>query len=158
QGDVSKPTDLDRLYATVKERKGGIDVLFANAGIAGESRPLGEITEELFDAIFDVNVRGLLFSVQNALPLFRDGGSIILNASTASIMGNPGRGVYGASKAAVRSFARTWTAELKERRIRVNTLSPGPIDTPIFETLSPSQEVVARLRSLIVTLVPMGRF
>ena len=158
QGDVSNLADLDRLYEVVKREKGHVDVLFANAGIAGESRPLGEITEDLFDALFDVNVRGLLFSVQKALPIFRDGGSIILNASTASIMGNPGRGVYAASKAAVRSFARTWTSELKERGLRVNTLSPGPIDTPIFNTLSPKEEEIARLKSLIVTLVPMGRF
>jgi NAD(P)-dependent dehydrogenase (short-subunit alcohol dehydrogenase family) len=158
QGDVSNLADLDRLYEVVKREKGHVDVLFANAGIAGESRPLGEITEDLFDALFDVNVRGLLFSVQKALPIFRDGGSIILNASTASIMGNPGRGVYAAGKAAVRSFARTWTSELKERRLRVNTLSPGPIDTPIFNTLSPKEEEIARLKSLIVTLVPMGRF
>jgi NAD(P)-dependent dehydrogenase (short-subunit alcohol dehydrogenase family) len=158
QGDVSNLADLDRLYDVVKREKGHVDVLFANAGIAGESRPLGEITEDLFDALFDVNVRGLLFSVQKALPIFRDGGSIILNASTASIMGNPGRGVYAAGKAAVRSFARTWTSELKERRLRVNTLSPGPIDTPIFNTLSPKEEEIARLKSLIVTLVPMGRF
>jgi NAD(P)-dependent dehydrogenase (short-subunit alcohol dehydrogenase family) len=158
QGDVSNLADLDRLYEVVKREKGHVDVLFANAGIAGESRPLGEITEDLFDALFDVNVRGLLFSVQKALPIFRDGGSIILNASTASIMGNPGRGVYAAGKAAVRSFARTWTSELKERRLRVNTMSPGPIDTPIFNTLSPKEEEIARLKSLIVTLVPMGRF
>jgi NAD(P)-dependent dehydrogenase (short-subunit alcohol dehydrogenase family) len=158
QGDVSNLADLDRLYEVVKREKGHVDVLFANAGIAGESRPFGEITEDLFDALFDVNVRGLLFSVQKALPIFRDGGSIILNASTASIMGNPGRGVYAAGKAAVRSFARTWTSELKERRLRVNTLSPGPIDTPIFNTLSPKEEEIARLKSLIVTLVPMGRF
>jgi NAD(P)-dependent dehydrogenase (short-subunit alcohol dehydrogenase family) len=158
QGDVAKLTDIDRLYATVGEQKGRIDVLFANAGLAGESTPLGKISEELFDTLFDVNVRGLLFTVQKALPLFRDGGSIVLNASTASIMGNPGRSVYAAGKAAVRSFARTWTVELKERRIRVNTLSPGPIDTPIFKTLSPNEEEVARLKSLIVSLVPMGRF
>jgi NAD(P)-dependent dehydrogenase (short-subunit alcohol dehydrogenase family) len=158
QGHVSNLADLDRLYEVVKREKGHVDVLFFNAGIAGESRPLGEITEDLFDALFDVNVRGLLFSVQKALPIFRDGGSIILNASTASIMGNPGRGVYAAGKAAVRSFARTWTSELKERRLKVNTLSPGPIDTPIFNTLSPKEEEIARLKSLIVTLVPMGRF
>jgi NAD(P)-dependent dehydrogenase (short-subunit alcohol dehydrogenase family) len=158
QGDVSNLADLDRLYEVVKREKGHVDALFANAGIAGESRPLGEITEDLFDALFDVNVRGLLFSVQKALPIFRDGGSIILNASTASIMGNHGRGVYAAGKAAVRSFARTWTSELKERRLKVNTLSPGPIDTPIFNTLSPKEEEIARLKSLIVTLVPMGRF
>src|SRR5262245_59096596 len=121
QGDVANLADLDRLYATVKEQKGRIDVLFANAGVT-EVRALGEITEEHFDGIFDTNVRGLLFSVQKALPLFRDGGSIILTASVGSIKGNPGMSVYCASKAAVRSFARTWTSDLKDRKIRVNTL------------------------------------
>ena len=135
QGDVSNLADLDRLYATVKEKKGRIDVLFANAGVASYGR-LGEITEEHFDGIFNINVRGLLFSVQKALPLFQDGGSIILNASIASIKGMEALGVYSASKAAVRSFARCWTSDLKGRKIRVNTLSPGPIDTPILDVLT----------------------
>ena len=137
QGDVSNLADLDRLYATVKEQKGHIDILFANAGIA-ELAPLGEISEAQFDKTFGVNVKGLLFSVQKALPLFQDGGgggSIILNASVASSKGFETSTVYSATKAAVRSFARTWTADLKQRKIRVNAISPGPIDTPIFSTV-----------------------
>jgi NAD(P)-dependent dehydrogenase (short-subunit alcohol dehydrogenase family) len=156
QGDVSNLADLDRLYAAVKERKGWIDILFANAGVGGVS-PLGEITEEHFDGIFDINVRGLLFSVQKALPLFRDGGSIVLNASVASVKGTPGMGVYSASKAAVRSFARSWTSDLKGRKIRVNTLSPGPIDTPIFETMDATEEEREQFKSRLVEPVPMGR-
>jgi NAD(P)-dependent dehydrogenase (short-subunit alcohol dehydrogenase family) len=156
QGDVSNLADLDRLYAAVKERKGWIDILFANAGVGGVS-PLGEITEEHFDGIFDINVRGLLFSVQKALPLFRDGGSIVLNASVASVKGMPGMGVYSASKAAVRSFARSWTSDLKGRKIRVNTLSPGPIDTPIFETMDATEEEREQFKSRLVEPVPMGR-
>jgi NAD(P)-dependent dehydrogenase (short-subunit alcohol dehydrogenase family) len=156
QGDVSNLADLDRLYATVKEQKGRIDVLFANAG-GGELAALGSITEEQFDRTFAINVRGLLFSVQKALPLFRDGGSIILNASIASIKGIPAASVYSASKAAVRSFARTWTSELKGRQIRVNTLSPGPIDTPIFETGNYTKEEIERMKAGFVAQVPMGR-
>jgi NAD(P)-dependent dehydrogenase (short-subunit alcohol dehydrogenase family) len=156
QSDVSNLADLDRLYATVKEKKGKIDVLFANAGV-GQTAAIGEITEEHFDKIFGINVRGLLFSVQKALPLFRDGGSIILNASIASIKGIPTFGVYSASKAAVRSFARTWTSELKDRKIRVNTLSPGPIDTPIFETVALSRDELERLKANLVAQVPLGR-
>ena len=128
QGDVAKLADLDRLFATVKKEKGHIDVLFASAG-HGSAAPLGSITEEEFDSIFGLNVRGTLFTVQKAMPLFRDGGSIILNTSIAGVKGMPTRTVYSASKAAVRSFARTWVVELKDRRIRVNALSPGPIDT-----------------------------
>jgi NAD(P)-dependent dehydrogenase (short-subunit alcohol dehydrogenase family) len=156
RGDVSDLADLDRLYATVKEKKGAIDVLFANAGI-GSFAPIGSITEEHFDAIFAINVRGLLFSVQEALPLFRDGGSIILNASIASIGGMEGASVYSASKAAVRSFARGWTNDLKGRKIRVNTLSPGPIDTPIFEKAGNSKEEAEAFKSYVVGKVPLGR-
>jgi NAD(P)-dependent dehydrogenase (short-subunit alcohol dehydrogenase family) len=156
QGDVSNLADLDRLYATVKEQKGKIDVLFANAG-AGELAPLGSITEEQFDKIFGINVRGLLFSVQKALPLFQDGGSIILNASIASIKGMPGFGVYSASKAAVRSFARCWTVDLKDRKIRVNTLSPGPIDTPILSVLASTEEELKEVKANLAAQVPMGR-
>jgi NAD(P)-dependent dehydrogenase (short-subunit alcohol dehydrogenase family) len=156
QGDVANLADLDRLYATVKERKGHVDIVFANAGM-GEYGTIGEITEKHFDTIFDVNVRGLLFSVQQALPLFRDGGSIILNASIASIKGMPAFGVYSASKAAVRSFARTWTSELKGRKIRVNTLSPGPIDTPILSGLAPTEEELKQLKAHMAGLVPLGR-
>jgi NAD(P)-dependent dehydrogenase (short-subunit alcohol dehydrogenase family) len=132
QGDASNLADLDRLYETVKKEKGRIDVLFASAG-AGDFAPIGEVTEEHFDRIFGVNVRGTLFTVQKALPLFSDGGAIIMNGSIASVKGIPALGVYNASKAAVRSFARTWTVDLKARNIRVNVLSPGTIDTPALE-------------------------
>jgi NAD(P)-dependent dehydrogenase (short-subunit alcohol dehydrogenase family) len=132
QGDASNLADLDRLYETVKKVKGRIDVLFASAG-TGEFAPIGEVTEEHFDKTFGVNVRGTLFTVQKALPLFSDGGSIIMNGSIASVKGFPAFGVYNASKAAVRSFARTWTVDLKARNIRVNVLSPGTIDTPALE-------------------------
>jgi NAD(P)-dependent dehydrogenase (short-subunit alcohol dehydrogenase family) len=123
QGDVSKLADLDRLYAVVKKEKGRIDILFANAG-AGELAPLGAISEAHFDRAFGVNVKGLLFTVQKALPLFRDGGSIILNASIAGSKGMEAFSVYSATKAAIRSFARSWTVDLKQRRIRVNAISP----------------------------------
>jgi NAD(P)-dependent dehydrogenase (short-subunit alcohol dehydrogenase family) len=126
--------DLDRLYQTVKREKGKIDILFASAGF-GELVKLEDVTEEHFDKTFDLNVRGTLFTVQKALPLFNDNGSIFLNGSIASIKGFPQFGVYSASKSAVRSFARTWLLELKERRIRVNILSPGTIDTPILDPL-----------------------
>jgi NAD(P)-dependent dehydrogenase (short-subunit alcohol dehydrogenase family) len=132
QGDTSNLADLDRLYETVKKEKGRIDVLFASAG-TGEFAPIGEVTEEHFDKTFGVNVRGTLFTVQKALPLFSNGGSIIMNGSIASVKGFPAFGVYNASKAAVRSFARTWTVDLKARNIRVNVLSPGTIDTPALE-------------------------
>jgi NAD(P)-dependent dehydrogenase (short-subunit alcohol dehydrogenase family) len=132
QGDASNLADLDRLYGTVKKEKGRIDVLFASAG-TGEFAPIGEVTEEHFDKTFGVNVRGTLFTVQKALPLFSNGGSIIMNGSIASVKGFPAFGVYNASKAAVRSFARTWTVDLKARNIRVNVLSPGTIDTPALE-------------------------
>jgi NAD(P)-dependent dehydrogenase (short-subunit alcohol dehydrogenase family) len=136
QGDASNLADLDRLYATVKKENVKIDVLFASAG-RGELAKIGEVTEEHFDQTFDLNVRGTLFTVQKALPLFTDGGSIFLNGSIASIKGFPAFGVYAASKAAVRSFARTWLVDLKERKIRVNILSPGTIDTPILDPLGP---------------------
>jgi len=130
QGDVANPEDLDRLYAAVRKETGRVDVLFANAG-AGELLPLGEITEEHLDRIFDVNVKGLLFTVQKALPLFTEkGGSIILNASIVATKGFQALSVYSASKAAVRSFARSWTSDLKDRKIRVNAISPGVINTP----------------------------
>jgi NAD(P)-dependent dehydrogenase (short-subunit alcohol dehydrogenase family) len=132
QGDASSLADLDRLYETVKREKGKIDILFASAGF-GELAKLEEVTEQHFDRTFDLNVRGTLFAVQKALPLLNDHGSIFLNGSVASIKGFPAFGVYSASKAAVRSFARTWLLELKERRIRVNILSPGTIDTPILD-------------------------
>ena len=134
QGDASNLADLDRLYDTVKKEKGHIDILFASAG-RGEFAPIGQITEQHFDDTFDLNVRGTLFTVQKALPLFTDGGSIILNGSIVSIKGFPAFGVYAVSKAAVRSFARTWVNDLKDRKIRVNVISPGPIDTPALDPL-----------------------
>src|SRR5215831_13597924 len=153
QGDVSNLEDLDRLYDAVREQKGHIDVLFANAG-AGEFGPLGSITESNFDKTFGVNVKGVLFTVQKALPLFRDGGSIILNASTAGSKGIGGLSVYNATKAALRSFARSWTVDLKERKIRVNAISPGPIDTPGLRDAVQGQE---QLKNYIVSTVPQGR-
>ncbi len=156
QGDVSNLEDLDRLYTKVKDQKGHIDILFANAGI-GEFVPLGEISEEHFDKIFGVNVKGLLFTVQKALPLFEDGGSIILNASVNASKGIEASSVYSATKAAVRSFARTWTVDLKARKIRVNAISPGPIDTPIFNGLNQSKEEIEQLKKSLITSVPMGR-
>ena len=134
QGDASNLADLDRLYDTVKKEKGHIDILFASAG-RGEFAPIGQITEQHFDDTFNLNVRGTLFTVQKALPLFADGGSIFMNASIVSIKGFPAFGVYAASKAAVRSFARTWANDLKDRKIRVNVISPGPIDTPALDPL-----------------------
>jgi NAD(P)-dependent dehydrogenase (short-subunit alcohol dehydrogenase family) len=128
QGDVTKPADLDRLYQAVKA-KGRIDIVCANAGVA-EFAPLGSITEEHFDKLFDINVKGALFTVQKVLPLLNDGGSIILTGSVAGSKGTPAFGVYGATKAALRNFVRAWTNELKNRHIRSNVLSPGPIDTP----------------------------
>ena len=129
QGDAASLADLDRLYETVKKEKGKIDILFASAGF-GEFAPIGSISEKHFDDTFNTNVRGTLFTVQKALPLFNDGGAIVMNGSAAGIKGTPAFGVYAASKAAVRSFARTWVSDLKARNIRVNVLSPGPIDTP----------------------------
>jgi NAD(P)-dependent dehydrogenase (short-subunit alcohol dehydrogenase family) len=156
QGDVAKLADLDRLYAAVKQQKGHIDIVFANAG-GGEFAPLGTITEEHFDKTFNANVRGLLFTVQKALPLLNDGGSIILNASVAGSKGTPAFSVYGASKAAVRSFARTWTVDLKDRKIRVNAVSPGPIETPGINSLGLSSEQAEQFKAKIVSTIPLGR-
>jgi NAD(P)-dependent dehydrogenase (short-subunit alcohol dehydrogenase family) len=156
QGDVSNLADLDRLYATVKQQKGQIDIVFANAAF-GEFAPLGAITEEHFDKTFDANVKGLLFTVQKALPLLRDGGSVILNASIVSMKASPAFSVYSATKAAVRSFARCWTIDLKDRKIRVNAISPGPIETPGFDNLSQNEEQRKQVKSSFVNAVPMGR-
>lgn len=156
-GDVARLDDLDRLYTVVKEKHGHIDVLFANAG-AGTIAPLAAATEAHFDQTFDVNVKGLFFTVQKALPLFRDGGSIILTSSVSNVMGLPGFSAYAASKAAVRSFARAWTLELKDRHIRVNSMSPGPIETPALATttgLTPEQAEQAAAQ--FASQVPMGR-
>ena len=147
RGDAANLDDLDRLFDTIKREKGKIDILFASAG-SGESSMLGEVTEKHFDTVFGLNTRGTLFTVQKALPLFSDGGSIIMNSSIASIKGFPGFGVYSASKAALRSFARTWLNELKERGIRVNVLSPGQIATPIQEQIFDA-ETMRQFESLI---------
>jgi NAD(P)-dependent dehydrogenase (short-subunit alcohol dehydrogenase family) len=156
QGDVAILADLDRLYAAVRAKKGRIDVLFANAAGA-EFALLGEITEEHFDKIFHANVKGLLFTVQKALPLLPDGASIILNASIVASTGNPAFSVYSASKAAVRSFARTWILDLKDRRIRVNAISPGPIDTPGLSGLGHTAEQVEQIKTSFMASVPLGR-
>ena len=156
QGDVSKIEDLERLYETVKEQRGGVDILFANAG-GGEFAKLGEITEEHFDTIFGNNVKGLLFTVQKALPLFREGGSIILNASTAGSSGFESFSVYGASKAAVRSFARSWMMDLKDKKIRVNAVSPGPIETPAINGLAEDEEQAKQFKDAFVSQIPLGR-
>ena len=139
QGDAASLADLDRLYETVKREKGKIDILFASAGF-GEFSTLEQVTEGHFDKTFDLNVRGTLFTVQKALPLMNEGGSIILNASIVSIKGMEAFSVYSATKAAVRSFARSWTVDLKGRKIRVNALSPGPIETPALDGLAPTEE------------------
>lgn len=156
QGDVSKIADLDRLYALIGEQQSRLDILFANAGIA-EFAPLGAITEEHFHKVFSINVKGLVFTVQKALPLLSDGASIILNASVASFKGTEAFSVYSASKAAVRSFARGWTLDLKPRRIRVNALSPGPVETPIFSTMTLPPEQLELVKAELTALVPMGR-
>ena len=157
QGDVAKLADLDALYAEVKSKFGRIDVLFANAGVC-ELAPLSGVSEEHFDKVFDINVKGLLFTVQKALPLLADGGSIILNSSVANTTGIPAFGVYSATKAAVRSFARTWTAELKDRKIRVNVISPGPIETPIFGKVGLSAQELQQFDAQISAQEPLGRF
>jgi NAD(P)-dependent dehydrogenase (short-subunit alcohol dehydrogenase family) len=156
QGDVSNLADLDRLYSIVKQQKGHIDILFANAGL-GEFATLEKISEAHFDKTFDVNVKGLLFTVQKAVPLFRDGGSIILNSSIAASKGVEGFSVYSASKAAVRSFARTWTVDLIHHKIRVNAISPGPIDTPAFSDLMKNEEHSRQLKKDLVSNVPLRR-
>jgi NAD(P)-dependent dehydrogenase (short-subunit alcohol dehydrogenase family) len=156
QGDVSNLADLDRLYAKVKQQKGRVDILFANAGL-GEMAPLGAITEAGYDRTFNANVKGLLFTVQKALPLMTAGGSIILNASIVSIKGNPALSVYSATKAAVRSFARTWTLDLKDRKIRVNAVSPGPTETPGLNGIGANAEENAQFKAAMVNGVPMGR-
>ena len=157
QGDVSNLVDLDRLYSIVKQEKGHIDILFANAGI-GEFARLGQISEEHFDKTFGVNVKGLLFTVQKAIPLFKDdGGSIILNSSIAASKGVEGFSVYSASKAAVRSFARTWTVDLRRRKIRVNVVSPGQIDTKALSDLMQNEEHSRQLKKDLVSTVPLRR-
>ena len=158
QGDVAKLADLDRLFEQIKKEKGRVDIVFANAGIA-KFAPFGNIDEDHFDSIFGTNVKGLLFSVQKALPLMPDGASVILNASIVGSKGLPANSVYSATKAAVRSFARTWTTDLKARRIRVNVVSPGPIETEGIRALmasSPSGQGLERIKA-IISAVPAGR-
>jgi NAD(P)-dependent dehydrogenase (short-subunit alcohol dehydrogenase family) len=154
--DASNLADLDRLYTLVKQQHGNIDVLFANAG-GGEFAPLGAISEEHFDKTFSTNVKGLLFTVQKALPLLQDGSSIILNASTTSIKGGPAFSVYSANKAAVRSFARTWTVDLQARHIRVNAISPGSVNTPGLRGLAQDEEQAEQMRTFLAGTIPMGR-
>ena len=156
RGDASNFGDLDRLFVQIKREKGKLDIVFANAGPAGFVS-LGNITEEHFDSIFDLNVKGLLLTVQKALPLMPDGASIILNASIVASKGSPQWSVYSATKAAVRSFARTWTTDLKDRRIRVNAVSPGFTETPGLNELLGSETGQQR-KKMISSSVPLGRF
>jgi NAD(P)-dependent dehydrogenase (short-subunit alcohol dehydrogenase family) len=157
QGDVSNLQDLDRLFSQIKQEKAKLDIVFANAGVARYA-PLGQITEQLYDSIFDINVKGALFTVQKALPLLPDGASIILNASIVGSKGFSSNSVYSATKAALRSFARTWTTDLKDRRIRVNAISPGSIDTPGLSDLLASSDTGEQRKKMISTAVPLGRF
>ena len=150
RGDAANLEDLDRLFETVKREKGRIDVLYANAG-TGEALPLGEITEEHFDATFGLNARGTLFTVQKALPLLSDGGSIFMTGSVASMKGFPGYSVYAASKATLHAFARGWLNELKSRNVRVNVLHPGPIATPMQD-----QVLTAEAKQMFESLIPRG--
>jgi NAD(P)-dependent dehydrogenase (short-subunit alcohol dehydrogenase family) len=156
QGDVSKLGDLDRLFAQIKREKGRLDIVFANAGVATYA-PFGTITEEHYDSIFNINVKGLLFTVQKALPLLPDGASVILNASIVASKGFSSNSVYSATKAAVRSFARTWTTDLKDRRIRVNAVSPGPIETPGLNNLLASSGAGEERLKMLSNNVPLGR-
>jgi NAD(P)-dependent dehydrogenase (short-subunit alcohol dehydrogenase family) len=156
QGDVSNLGDLDRLFEQIKKEKDRLDVVFANAGVA-KYAPIGTITEELYDSTFNTNVRGLLFTVQKALPLLPDGAAIILTASIVGSKGLAANSVYSATKAAIRSFARTWTTDLKDRRIRVNAVSPGSIDTPGLSQLLGSSEIGQQRLKMISNNVPLGR-
>ena len=156
RGDVANLADLDDLYAKVQREKGRIDVLFANAAAASFA-PLGAISEEQFDREFGANVKGVLFTVQKALPLLVPGASVILNASIVGSKGSAALSVYSATKAAVRSFARTWTTDLKDRKIRVNAISPGPIDTPGLTSLAADEAQAEQLRAGMAAAVPLGR-
>jgi NAD(P)-dependent dehydrogenase (short-subunit alcohol dehydrogenase family) len=156
-GDISRLIDLDRLFATIREQKGRVDVLFANAGV-GEFAPLGQITEAHFDKTFGVNVKGTLFTVQKALPLMPDGAAIVINASMVSIKGVPAFGVYAATKAALRSFVRTWSVDLRERKIRVNAVSPGTIVTPGYKNeLGLSEAQITAFEAQAAAATPLGR-
>ena len=157
RGDIANLSELDGLFAAIKEQKGRLDVLFANAGI-GEFAPLGQVTEEHFDKTFGVNVRGTLFTVQKALPLMPDGAAVVVNASIVSVKGFPAFGVYAATKAALRSFVRTWANELKDRRIRVNAVSPGTVVTPAYTTgLGMNDEQIREFEAQAAATTPLGR-
>jgi NAD(P)-dependent dehydrogenase (short-subunit alcohol dehydrogenase family) len=156
QGDISKLADLDRMFATIRERSGRLDILFANAGV-GEFVPLGQITEAHFDKTFSVNVKGTVFTVQKALPLMGDGGTIVINGSMVSIMGFPAFSVYAATKAALRSFARTWSLDLKGRGIRVNVVSPGTVITPGYKELGLSDAEIEQMKGAAAATAPLGR-
>lgn len=155
KGDVANLADLDNIFSVIAAQSGRLDIVFANAGV-GDMLPLGSITEEHFDRIFSINVKGLLFTVQKALPLLRDGSSIILNASTVATKGTENFSVYSASKAAVRNFARSWLLDLKPRNIRVNVVSPGPVATPGVAGLVPADQIDG-LHTQLASLVPIGR-
>jgi NAD(P)-dependent dehydrogenase (short-subunit alcohol dehydrogenase family) len=157
QGDVSNMADLDKLYSVIQKEKGHLDILCANAGATTEIVPLGSITEEDFDHVINTNMKGVLFTVQKALPIFVNGGSIILTGSSLSIKGSPGLSVYAASRAALRSFARTWTVDLKDRQIRVNVLSPGPIDTNAMARRGATEEG-RKFLDTVKAALPMNRF
>lgn len=157
QGDVSNLADLDRLYKEVESHYSKIDILFANAGIA-EFATLEAVTEDFYDRHFDINVKGLFFTVQKALPLLNDGSSIILNASIVATKGFSNFSVYSATKAAVRSFARTWATDLAPRKIRVNAISPGPIQTPLYGKFGLPEEQVQEMGAAMVAQVPLARF
>ena len=157
KSDVANLSEIDQLMDTVREKFGRIDILFANAGL-GKVAPLTDATEEHYDLHMDINVKGLFFTVQKALPLLPDGASVILNASIAKEKGFPGLSVYTATKAAVRSFARTWTSELQGRRIRVNSISPGPIETAFYEKMDLAPDAVGEFASSVKSQVPLGDF
>ncbi|GAB3590405.1 SDR family oxidoreductase [Hymenobacter daeguensis] len=156
QGDVASLADLDRIVAIIKAQKGHLDIVFANAGVA-DFAPLADAPEAHFDKHFDINVKGTFFTVQKALPLLRDGGAIILTSSMVGSQGPANLSVYSATKAAIRSFARTWTAELKDRRIRVNAVSPGSIITPGLSAFGQTPEQTAQLFEALASQVPLGR-
>ncbi|WNY84683.1 glucose 1-dehydrogenase [Cronobacter dublinensis] len=156
RGDMSQLADIDRLYEAVQQRHSHIDVIFANAG-GGEFAPLGAISEAHYQETFDTNVKGVLFTVQKALPLLRDGASVILTSSTAGSTGTPAFSVYGATKAAIRSFARNWILDLKDRHIRVNAVSPGPVNTAGLNELFGGGEQAASVKNELNAQIPLGR-
>ena len=156
QGDVSKLADLDRVVTTIKEQKGRLDVLFANAGIA-EFLPIEVVTEDHYDRQFDINVKGIVFTVQKALPLLPDGAAIVVMSSVVGSKGFGGDSIYSATKAAIRSLARTWTTDLKARKIRVNAVSPGPIETPGLNSLAGTPEQAEQFKAQMLSIVPMSR-